>query len=241
MRILGFDTATNACSAALWRDGAVVARRHEPMARGHAERLMPMILEVMAEAAVDFADLDAVAVTNGPGAFTGLRIGLAAARGLALASGLPCLAVTTLEAVAAGVADAERQGRLLLVALDAKRADIYAQAFAPDRAPVGAARALLPDALPALLAAGRNGQSRGPVTVVGDAAERALAALDAAGMEASASAAPGLPDAALVAAIAAARWAPGAASPAPRPLYLRPPSTTSPGKRRRRRQRPTPD
>ncbi|HEX9569121.1 MAG TPA: tRNA (adenosine(37)-N6)-threonylcarbamoyltransferase complex dimerization subunit type 1 TsaB [Rhodospirillales bacterium] len=232
MRILGFDTATNACSAAVVRDGRVVARRLEPMARGHAERLMPMILEVMNEAGEDFSALDAVAVTNGPGAFTGLRIGLAAARGLALAGGLPCLAVTTLEAVAAGVPEAERHGRQLLVVLDAKRADVYAQAFAPDLAPMGKPRALLPDELPSLLTAGGKGRDRRAVVVAGDAAGRALAALDAAGITATRSSAPGIPDAAVVAGLAAARWTPGAAVTKPRPLYLRPPSTTPPKKRR---------
>ncbi len=227
MRILGFDTATNACSAALWRDGRVVARRHEPMARGHAERLMPMILEVIDEAGETFAGLDAVAVTNGPGAFTGLRIGLAAARGLALAQGLPCLSVTTLEAVAAAVPEAERRGRAVLVVLNAKRADVYAQAFAADLAPIGEPRALMPGELPTLLA----GAPR-PVVVAGDAAETARAALTGAGIATEASAAPGLPDAAVVVAVAAARWTPGRAPGKPRPLYLRPPSTTTPRKRR---------
>lgn len=229
MRILGFDTATNACSAAVWRDGRVVARRFEPMARGHAERLMPMILEVMAEAGEDFAALDAIAVTNGPGAFTGLRIGLAAARGLALARELPCLAVTTLDAVAAGVPEAERRDRVLLVVLETKRADVYAQAFAPDGTPLGPPAARLPDELPTMLK-----DAPGPVVIAGDAADRGRDALVAAGMAAEVSAAAGLPDAAVVAALAAARFSPGAAVARPRPLYLSPPMTTTPKKRRRR-------
>ena len=232
MRILGFDTATNACSAALWRNGRIVASRFEPMARGHAERLMPMILEVMAEAGDGFDDLDAIAVTNGPGAFTGLRIGLAAARGLALAGRLPCLAVTTLEAVAAAVPEAERRVGTLLVVLVAKRADVYAQAFAADLTPLGAPAALLPEALPALLA-GDAGPVRGPVVVAGDAADRARQALTAARIESRSSAAAGLPDAAVVVALAAARWDPGVAAAKPTPLYLRPPSTTARKTRRR--------
>lgn len=230
MRILGFDTATNACSAALLRDGDVVARRFEPMARGHAERLMPMILEVMAEAGEDFAALDAIAVTNGPGAFTGLRIGLAAARGLALAGGLPCLAVSTLDAVAAAIPEAERRGGTVLVVLETKRADVYAQAFAPDLKPLGAPRALMPAELPTLL-----GNAPGPVIVAGDAAERARDTLAAANVETNLSAAAGMPDAAVVVDLAAARWTPGAAVEKPRPLYLRPPSTTPPKRRRRGR------
>jgi tRNA threonylcarbamoyladenosine biosynthesis protein TsaB len=202
------------------------------MARGHAERLMPMILEVMDEAGEDFAALDVLAVTNGPGAFTGLRIGLAAARGLALAGGLPCLAVTTLEAVAAGVPEAERHERRLLVVLDAKRADVYAQAFAPDLTPMGEPQALLPDELPSLLTAGGKGRDRRAVVVAGDAAGRALAALANAGITATRSSAPGVPNAAVVAKLAALRWTPGTTVAKPRPLYLRLPSTTPPKKRR---------
>ena len=101
MIVLAIDTACSACSAALARDGVVVAARSEAMARGHAEALMPMVQAVMAEARIAWADLELVAVTNGPGSFTGLRTGLAAARGIALAQGIPVAGVTTLEAVAA--------------------------------------------------------------------------------------------------------------------------------------------
>ncbi|MCH7931874.1 MAG: tRNA (adenosine(37)-N6)-threonylcarbamoyltransferase complex dimerization subunit type 1 TsaB, partial [Proteobacteria bacterium] len=94
MNVLALDTATAACSVALWSDGTVLAQRFATMARGHAEALMPMVEAVMAEAGLAFADLDLVATTVGPGTFTGLRVGLAAARGLALAGGLPIVGVT---------------------------------------------------------------------------------------------------------------------------------------------------
>src|SRR5450432_1394851 len=112
MTILALDTSGAACSVAL-RDGAgrLLAHRFEALARGHAERLMPMLREVMAEADVDFAALALIAVTTGPGSFTGIRVGLAAARGLALASGLPILGITAFEALAGAVPAAERQGR----------------------------------------------------------------------------------------------------------------------------------
>ncbi len=228
MRILALDTATSACSAALWRDGRVRARRFAVMARGQAEALMPMLGEVLAEAGSGMAELDLLAVTVGPGAFTGLRIGLAAARGLALAAGLPCLGVTTLEAVAHGVPPAERRDASLLVALDAKRADVYAQAFGPGLRPLGAPRALLPESLGDLV-------PDGAVVVAGDAAETAAGALAAAGIGASMSSAAGLPDAALVAEIAARRWRPGEALEAPSPLYLRLPAATLPKEGGRRR------
>ena len=81
MKILALDTATSSCSVAIWAD-AVKAARATAMERGHAEALMTMVVEAMAEAGVAFPDIDLVAVTVGPGSFTGLRIGLAAARGM---------------------------------------------------------------------------------------------------------------------------------------------------------------
>jgi len=100
VRILAFDTALGACSAAVWADGLVLARAFEPRSRGHAEALLPMIEAVLAEAGLRLDALDRLAVTVGPGSFAGTRVGLAAARGLALATGLPLVGVTTLEAVA---------------------------------------------------------------------------------------------------------------------------------------------
>ena len=142
--VLALDCATIACSAAVWRDGEVVARRLRPGRRGHAEVLMPMVQDVMAEADLAYDALDAIAATVGPGTFTGLRIGLAAARGLALAAGLPLVGVTTLEAIAHGVPESARAGRAVLVVLDARRGQVYAQAFGPDLAPRGQPAAVAP-------------------------------------------------------------------------------------------------
>ena len=90
MRILAIDTALEACSAAVLDTelGAVVARESMAMARGHAEALMPLIARVMEEGGLDFTQIDRIAVTTGPGSFTGMRVGIAAARGLALATGI---------------------------------------------------------------------------------------------------------------------------------------------------------
>ena len=108
MTLLAVDCATNACSAALWLDDGAGPHRYRAMRRGHAETLMPMVRAVMDEAGLAFSDLDAIAVTTGPGAFTGIRIGLAAARGFALAANLPLIGVTTLEAVAGAMTVAAR-------------------------------------------------------------------------------------------------------------------------------------
>ncbi len=225
MRILGFDTATSACSAALWEDGRILASRFETMPRGQSERLMPMVLDVMKEAGAEFPDLDLLAVTNGPGAFTGLRIGLAAARGMALAGNLACFGVTTLDAVAAGVAAKERENGKLLVFLDSKRADIYAQAFSPDLKPMGEPQSVLPGNLAAFAG---EGSGNGKMLVAGDAAERGAETLKAAGMDVRLSTASGAPNAQTVAALAAERWSPERTPALPRPLYLRPPDAIIP-------------
>lgn len=233
MKVLAIDTATSACSAALWEDGAVRARQLTITERGQSEALLPMVLAVLAEAGEDFAGLDLVAVTVGPGAFTGLRIGLAAARGMALAAGLPCLGVTTLEAVAHGVGADERASGPLLVALETKRADLYVQAFDGRLRPLGEPRAMAVEQIPTLVPAA-------PVVVVGDAADKAAQALEAAGGRPMISTAPGVPDAAVVAALAAGRFRPGRLPASPRPLYLRPPDATLPRDGGRRRPRPRP-
>jgi len=129
MKILALETTGSACSVALWRDGGVVARRFEAMTRGHAERLVPMIGEVLAEAGVTAEAVDRLAVTVGPGAFTGLRVGLATARGLALATGRPLVGVTTFEAIAHALPLESRRGRSLLVAVDSRRTELFLRLF----------------------------------------------------------------------------------------------------------------
>ena len=97
--ILGIDTSAGQCAIALV-DGARTWTRAEEMTRGHAERLFPMIEDLLAEAGAGAADLSRVAVCTGPGSFTGLRVGVAAARGLALGCGIPAIGVTRFEALA---------------------------------------------------------------------------------------------------------------------------------------------
>lgn len=219
MIVLGLDTATKACSAAVWQDGRVLSGDTAAMERGQAEALMPMVLSVIAAARISFSDLDLLAVTVGPGAFTGLRVGLAAARGIALAAEVPCVGVTTLEAIAAAMTPAYRgAAETVLVALDTKRGDLYAQAFAGDGRQRSAPLAMHPGELATLVGVG-------PVRVAGDAAPVAVAALRAAGVDAAAAApAVEVADAGTVAAIAAGRWLDGeTGGGAPAPLYLRPP------------------
>jgi tRNA threonylcarbamoyladenosine biosynthesis protein TsaB len=132
VRVLAIDTALEACSAAILdtarTDG--VTSRSLPMMRGHAEALIPLIAAVMAEAGAEFADLDRVAVTVGPGSFTGLRVGVAAARAIALATGKPAVGLTTLAALAAPFFEADDSNAVLAV-INARHGRVYMQLFGP--------------------------------------------------------------------------------------------------------------
>ena len=138
MNVLAFDTCLGAVSVAVgWRrDGGDWTAHHAFEARtaGHAERLPPMIAEVMATAGISFADLARIVVTVGPGTFTGVRTGVAAARALSLASGVPVAGVSSLAAIAAAArARLAAEGGTappLAVAVDARRGDVYWQRFA---------------------------------------------------------------------------------------------------------------
>lgn len=220
MTILALDTSLAACSVALWRDGAVLAHRFEAMARGHAEALVPMVEAARRDAGIEYGALSLVAVTVGPGTFTGIRIGLSAARGLALALDLPILGLTTLEVLAAGVAGEGRRDEAILVAIDARRELFYAQAFAADLAPL-CEPALAPPERALAMAGGR------PALAAGSGAA-ALVAAAGAGSTLRLAAAPELPDAAVLARLAAASPLPPPGAP-PAPLYLRPPAATLPG------------
>lgn len=220
MIALGLDTATTACSAAVWSDGVVVAHECVPMGRGHTEALIPMVLRVLAVAGVGFSDVNLVAVTVGPGAFTGLRVGLAAARGIALARGVPCIGVTTLESIAAAIPRRQPDDRRVLVVLDTRRGDFYAQAFSAEGSGLAAPRSVDAAALPDLVG-GRE------VLVAGDARPAALAALRAVGVAAESVAGSDHADAGVVAAIAARRFEAGDSDPQrPLPLYVRRPEAT---------------
>ena len=134
MNILAIDTCMAACSAAVLRTGPDerLFRRFERMDRGHAEALFPMIGAVMAEAGLAFAALDCIAVTLGPGTFTGVRAGLAAARGLALAVKVPVAGAGSLAVMAMGCVSEigeSLRGEGFMVARDARRGEIYCQCF----------------------------------------------------------------------------------------------------------------
>src|SRR6266480_5558074 len=128
MLILAIDTALDACSAAVLDTNAarLIAHESEPMKRGHAEALMPLLARVIKQAGIAFADLDRIAVTTGPGSFTGLRVGLSAARGIALAANKPVVGVTTLTAYAAPVVSQNGE-QPVISAIDARHDQVYFQ------------------------------------------------------------------------------------------------------------------
>ncbi|MEH2505213.1 tRNA threonylcarbamoyladenosine biosynthesis protein TsaB [Bradyrhizobium sp. AZCC 1578] len=132
MLILSIDTALDACAAAvLDTAGGVIARESLAMKRGHAEALMPLIARVMKASGVAFAALDRVAATTGPGSFTGLRVGLSAARGIALAAGKPVVGVTTLTVFAAPIVS-ESSEHPVIAAIDARHDHVYFQVLGGD-------------------------------------------------------------------------------------------------------------
>ena len=218
--ILALDTAGASCSVALWR-GSLIAQQHEEMLRGQSERLLPMIVELLDGVAWSFADLDALAVTRGPGAFTGLRIGLAAVRGLAFARALPVVAVTCFEAVAVAIPQAQRRDRCLAVALESRRQDIYLQTFDLEDRPLSPPAAVSLEDLGSRLSEGRW-------LLAGDAKRRAAARC--AGDRVRLYDGDDRVTAARVAQLAAGR--PAEAGGRLEPLYLRPPDVTLPSAQR---------
>ena len=211
MIVLGLDTALGACSAAVTAGGETLAVLSEPMTRGHQERLALMVQETMAQAGLGFDRLDRIGVTVGPGSFTGLRIGLAFAKGLGLALKKPVIGVGSLEALAASIAGVD----LVLAAIDARRDQIYLQAFSDGRS------VMAPDVLPVETAAARLAEFNpmGEVVIVGSGAPLLDGMIAGARLEPLAA-----PDPLAVARLAAAK----PVTP-PRPLYLRSPDAKLPG------------
>lgn len=128
--LLALDTTLGACSVALVEDGKVVSKNKEVRTRGHVERLLSMVDESMKEAKLDMSSLSSIAVTVGPGTFAGVRIGLSAAKGMALALNIPLIPVTSLEALAYeyAIENSNFSGHIA-VAIDARRREIYFQVF----------------------------------------------------------------------------------------------------------------
>ena len=216
MNIIALDTSMGACSAAVLRPGGaaqVLFSRQEMMARGHAEALLPMVAEVLAEAGLPAGEIDLIAATTGPGSFTGVRIAIAAARGLALVTGAKLFGTDSLT-VMARVALAENlAGEPFAVAADARRGMIYFGLYEEAARRLEGPLLLTPD----------DAANRLPATLqfaVGSGAALLAEAASRHGIQIAARLPELQPSAQALAGIAAAS---GATSPALRPLYLRPP------------------
>jgi tRNA threonylcarbamoyladenosine biosynthesis protein TsaB len=223
LKVLAVDTALGACSTAILDGDTILAHCFEPMERGHAERLAPMVRNAMATARLDFTALDRLAVTVGPGTFTGQRVGYAFMRGLRLALGRPLIGLTTLEAMAQA-AMGRSGARSAAVLHDAKRNEVYITMVEDGRSIVHVQIALFADAVRMVRESSRV---KGLLAVAGSAASAAASLWREGGLEVIET---GIvaPDALWV-----ARMALCAPEPefVPRPLYLRPPDARLPGDR----------
>ena len=215
MRLLAIDTALETCSAAVLdtTGGGIVAQESLPMVRGHAEALMPLIQRVMGASRLDFAELDRIAVTVGPGSFTGLRVGIAAARGIGLAAAKPVVGLTTLAAFAAPFI-AEDESLPVVVAIDARHANVYLQVYGR------AGRVLVAPRIASLHEAGLRAAAAGAPRLAGTAAELLAAAWPAGERPPRAVDPRRAPDIAWVARLGVIARETEAA---PKPLYLRAP------------------
>jgi tRNA threonylcarbamoyladenosine biosynthesis protein TsaB len=204
--VLGLDTCLDACSVAVRDEVRLLAAISEPMKRGHQERLAVMAQAAMAEAGTGFAALDRVGVTVGPGSFTGLRVGLAFAKGLGVALDRSVVGVGVLEALALDAGD-----EFVAAVIDARRDQIYLQVFDRGRA------LMAPDVLPVEIAGARLAElwTGGPAVLTGPGAALLAGILPQAGLVERAA-----PDPVTVARLAAEARPP---FPTPRPLYLRAP------------------
>jgi tRNA threonylcarbamoyladenosine biosynthesis protein TsaB len=225
--VLAFDATGFACSVAVAAGETVLARDRLATRYGQAERLLPMIDDVIRRASLLPSAIDLIGTTVGPGSFTGIRVSLSAARGIALATRARLIGVSGFEAVAANLArPIARTPGYLLIALESRREDFYIQIFDRAGGSLSEPRTVMPALLGAVL---DESIGEAPVFVAGDAAERAAGAL---------SRRPGTtvigasaPDAGGVLRAVRRRWRAGERGGKPLPLYLRAPDVTLPTSR----------
>ncbi len=210
MILLAIDTAASLCAACVYDDGAgrELGRSVLDIGKGHAERLMGTVAEALAAAGLVYADLDRIGVSVGPGSFTGVRVGVATARGLALALKIPAAGVSTLEAIAAE-ARALFPGRAVLAAIDGRRGDLYCAVHAPGGELLSAPAAISVERAVELATAH-------DAMVTGTAADTVLALLGESKLDSGLR--PATADIATYARLAAAR---SLSESKPAPLYLR--------------------
>ncbi len=156
MVLLAIDTSEQSCSVALLDGDIVIDECSEHLGRGHAERLLPMIAERLASTNLTYADLHRIAVTTGPGTFTGLRIGLSVARGLALQAGIPCIGLTGLQVLAAQALEQSSDDEIIHAMITGRGGQAFLQSFKGRRenglpAPIAAPKGLDADIIAATI------------------------------------------------------------------------------------------
>ncbi len=177
MKILALETSAKSVSAAVAEDGVIIASAYQNSGLTHSRTLMPLMDGMLHNAALTLEDINLIAVAHGPGSFTGLRIGVSAAKGLAWAKELPCCGVSTLEAMARGVSDFDG---LIVCAMDARRQQVYHALF---RSENGALTRLCEDCAIGLEElAGHLRELPQPMLVVGDGGQLCYDYLTAAGI-----------------------------------------------------------
>jgi tRNA threonylcarbamoyladenosine biosynthesis protein TsaB len=222
--VLALDSTGLACSAVVAAGATVLAQDRLATLYGQAERLLPMIDIVMRRAGLSPSALELIGVTVGPGSFTGIRVALSAAHGIALATRARLIGVTSFQAVAAELASpVGNDGSYVLIALESRREEIFVQLFDRIGVPLFEPRAMLPGSLSAAL---DWWIGAAPVGVAGDAAGRAASAL--ATREGTTVLENSAPDAAGVLRVALRCWQADERAGNPVPLYLRPPDVTLP-------------
>ena len=237
MNILAFDTCFDACSAAVLTDSHQTVSRFEPMRMGHAEALIPMILAVLTEAGLTPVQIDRIAVTRGPGTFTGTRIGLSAARAMCLATGSQGIGFSSLQVIAAANLNTASAKDILIVARPERRGTHDTQFFDCTGQPTGEPIAATPDQIVSQLVDQVAANSHARVVIAGAGADELASSIgklnsqlvvEAVGLPASPQHTE--PNAKLLLALASGDISHG--SPALTPLYLRPadakPSSKSP-------------
>jgi tRNA threonylcarbamoyl adenosine modification protein YeaZ len=211
MILLAIDTAASLCAACIYdaATGREVGREVLDIGKGHAERLIGVVDSALGQAGITYKDLDRIGVSIGPGSFTGVRVGVATARGFALALGIPAMGVDTLEALASE-AQAKFPDRAVLAAIDGRRGDLYGAVHGPDGVILSTPAAIS-------VAEAVSLADRYDAALAGNGADAILAAAEGktpvdTGLRGATA------DIAFYARLAAARVATGAK---PKPLYLR--------------------
>jgi tRNA threonylcarbamoyladenosine biosynthesis protein TsaB len=216
MKILSINTSHSVCSVAISDEAIIIAEKTEPEANKQAERLVPIINQLLLDNNLKYADISAIAADIGPGSFTGVRIGLAAARGIALAAKIPLIGVTSLEALAH-----QAKSDNLLVVFDARRGQIFVQLFNKNEAgePLMIDYADIKSFV----------QNQKNLTIIGDGAHLIEPFLKESGIKYSIIKDLTLPDSGMVALCAYHKFQTGDFSNNPAPLYIRPPDAKLPG------------